>query len=113
MVPVDELPALLLQMVMSLYVGREQHSLRHYDVKLLNFFLKRLTDGVEMSGDGGSTSTSTSGSTTTAISMHYGFGERVFRLCYGGDLCSAGRAWIVKVQSINSMLCTILTGSCS
>ncbi|OQR89820.1 hypothetical protein THRCLA_09563 [Thraustotheca clavata] len=33
---------LFFQMVFALYVGRDQHELRHFDIKLLNFFLKSM-----------------------------------------------------------------------
>ena len=42
LLPIDELPAIVFQMIMSLAVGQEELNLRHYDVKLLNFFLKRV-----------------------------------------------------------------------
>ncbi|ETW06406.1 serine/threonine protein kinase, variant [Aphanomyces invadans] len=52
--------SLFFQMVFALYAGREQHQLRHYDIKLLNFFLQ---------------STSAEGTTMT-----YAFEEKVFEL---------------------------------
>ncbi|RHY66809.1 hypothetical protein DYB30_011841, partial [Aphanomyces astaci] len=36
-------PSLFFQMVYALYAGRAHHQLRHYDVKLLNFFLQSTT----------------------------------------------------------------------
>ena len=37
--PVGELPGLAFQMLFSLFVAQKELQLRHYDVKLLNFFL--------------------------------------------------------------------------
>ena len=41
--PYEELPCLLYQMLFSLYAAQKELSLRHYDVKLLNFFLCKPT----------------------------------------------------------------------
>ena len=41
--PHEELPCLLYQMLFSLYAAQKELSLRHYDVKLLNFFLRKPT----------------------------------------------------------------------
>jgi serine/threonine protein kinase len=41
--PVRHVPGVLLQMVASIYVARVRFSMRHYDVKLLNFFLRSAT----------------------------------------------------------------------
>lgn len=41
--PHEELPCLLYQMLFSLYAAQKELSLRHYDVKLLNFFLCKPT----------------------------------------------------------------------
>lgn len=38
--PVPEIPPLFLQMVIALHEAQRRFSMRHYDVKLLNFFLK-------------------------------------------------------------------------
>jgi serine/threonine protein kinase len=41
-VPLDMVRHLMFQMAFSLWVGREEHQLRHYDVKLLNYFMTKL-----------------------------------------------------------------------
>ncbi|KAG9399211.1 hypothetical protein AC1031_012171 [Aphanomyces cochlioides] len=49
---VEECPcwqSFFFQMVFALYVGREQHQLRHYDVKLLNFFLQSTNNDTKVS----------------------------------------------------------------
>ncbi|KAF0690469.1 Aste57867_18125 [Aphanomyces stellatus] len=49
--------SIFFQMAYALYAGREQHQLRHYDIKLLNFFMQ-----------------------STAHPLVYGFEETVFEL---------------------------------
>ena len=61
--PLDVVPQLLFQMCFSLYSAREAYSMRHYDVKLLNFFLRSLPDAVQ-----------------GHVVVRYGFGSRIFRL---------------------------------
>ena len=41
--PTEQLPALAFQMLFSLYSAQRELGLRHYDVKLLNFFLAKPT----------------------------------------------------------------------
>ena len=38
----EEISSMLFQMIASLAVGQSEMKLRHYDVKLLNFFLKSI-----------------------------------------------------------------------
>jgi serine/threonine protein kinase len=42
--PIDETRALLFQMAFSLHAAADRFSLKHYDVKLLNFFLQTFTN---------------------------------------------------------------------
>jgi serine/threonine protein kinase len=50
LLPIEEVPAVMFQMCMSLAVGQDELNLRHYDVKLLNFFVKRIDIG-ELAGE--------------------------------------------------------------
>jgi len=61
LLPLNVIPHLLFQMCFALYSARDTLSMRHYDVKLLNFFLRSLLPG----GD-------------QPVFMRYGLGQRTF-----------------------------------
>jgi hypothetical protein len=70
LVALAEVPAVVFQMVFSLWVGRQEFHLRHYDVKLLNFFVTTLAaQGRPQPGQ-----------QPAAAALRYGLGNRVFRL---------------------------------
>ena len=61
LLPLDVVQQLLFQMCFSLYAARESFSMRHYDIKLLNFFLRRFP------------------SPDQVVSVRCGFGSHVYR----------------------------------
>ena len=65
--PTERLAPMLYQMLFSMYAAQKELTLRHYDVKLLNFFLKTPTidEPVDISDDTGSASSQT-------MSIRYG-----------------------------------------
>ena len=50
--PAEELPPMLFQMLFALHVAQHELTLRHYDVKLLNFFLAAAPTPARGSGEG-------------------------------------------------------------
>ena len=52
LIDIPALRPLAFQMVFSLYAAQKEFDMRHYDVKLLNFLLKRMPECVRPSGDG-------------------------------------------------------------
>ena len=79
----ERLPALLFQMGFALYAAQQELSLRHYDVKLLNFFLATppappagLLGGGEGHGEGGEADT---------LSLHIGCDGAHYRFSLGAS----------------------------
>ena len=89
LLPTVEAQGFLFQMAFALYAGRAELSLRHFDVKLLNFFVSdasRLLRAGEVAGpDGGA------GGGGGGVTLRYGVGEDVVELCL-----PKGRAYLVR-----------------
>ena len=94
--PATDLPALVWQMAFSLFVGREQHRLRHYDVKLLNFFASHVGGGgggtQQQPADASAGHEAAVVPVSACAVMEYEFADRVVRL----ELPPA-RAYMVKL----------------
>ena len=58
----------MFQMVFAMYAARDKYSLRHFDIKLLNFFLKKIVQPGNEASEG-------------IIEITYGFGSDVYQLC--------------------------------
>ena len=70
---------ILFQMCFSLYACRERIAMRHYDIKLLNFFC---TDRLSVSSNAADI-VSKSGSTDLCTTLHFGFGDSIFNISIG------------------------------
>ena len=80
LLPLQEAQGFLFQMAFSLYAGRVELSLRHFDVKLLNFFVGNLCQTAVGDGsDGG-------------LIVRYGLGQDVMELYLPRD-----RAYVVSL----------------
>lgn len=89
LLPTVEAQAFLFQMAFALYAGRAELSLRHFDVKLLNFFVSdasRLVGGGQGGGEG-------LGNVEEGgpVTLRYGVGGDVVELCLPQD-----RAYLVS-----------------
>lgn len=89
LLPTVEAQGFLFQMAFALYAGRAELSLRHFDVKLLNFFVSdasRLVGGGGQGGGGG-------GNVDEGgpVTLRYGVGGNVVELCLPQD-----RAYLVS-----------------
>lgn len=67
--PAEQLPPFLFQMLFSLYSAQRELALRHYDVKLLNFFLCKPGSRLKGQVVGG---TQPKGATPSTVTLHYG-----------------------------------------
>lgn len=77
LLPLREAQGFLFQMAFSLYAGRVELSLRHFDVKLLNFFVGNMCNAAGEEGD---------------LMIRYGLGQDVMELHLPRD-----RAYVVSV----------------
>jgi hypothetical protein len=66
---------ILFQMLYSLYACRDKLALRHFDIKLLNFFV---TTGASLLTTTATTSATATSETKVPLSLLYSFGDRVF-----------------------------------
>jgi hypothetical protein len=102
-----EVRSMLFQMCFALYACREQLSMRHYDVKLLNFFStgadsllssagsKEEQQEEEAEEDSGMHLDSTDPSSECSLQyVHVGFGEHIYSLPLGGASCSASQSMV-------------------
>ncbi|CBN78046.2 conserved unknown protein (Partial), partial [Ectocarpus siliculosus] len=95
LLPTVEAQGFLFQMAFALYAGRAELSLRHFDVKLLNFFVSdasRLVGGGGQCGGGG-------GDVEEGgpVTLRYGVGGDVVELCLPQD-----RAYLVKLADFGT-----------
>jgi serine/threonine protein kinase len=98
----EEVRSFLFQMFFAMYAARESLALRHYDIKLLNFFA---TNDVDSSLLPSSSSPAVTGSTTSpdavpssAPQMVVGFGKHLFRI----DGAASHRPGIVKMADFGT-----------
>ena len=77
LLPLREAQGFLFQMAFALYAGRVELSLRHFDVKLLNFFVGNMCNAAGEEGD---------------LMIRYGLGQDVMELRLPRD-----RAYVVSV----------------
>lgn len=70
LLPLETVRSHLFQMCFALYSCREQISLRHFDIKLLNFF----------STSGASVLARPEAHSRSFVDVHYGFGKNLYRL---------------------------------
>lgn len=85
--PTEQAIGFLFQMAFALYAGRAELSLRHFDVKLLNFFVgdaSRLL--AERDGFIG-------GRSGEGVTLRYGLGEEIVELCLPEDRAQVVRGW--------------------
>lgn len=85
--PTVEAQGFLFQMAFALYAGRAELSLRHFDVKLLNFFVSDASRLLAAGSKGGVCGEEGSGDVT----LRYGVGADVVELCLPQD-----RAYLVR-----------------
>lgn len=85
LLPTVEAQGFLFQMAFALYAGRAELSLRHFDVKLLNFFVSDASRVLE-AGDSGRGEEEGGD-----VTLRYGVGADVVELCLPQD-----RAYLVR-----------------
>lgn len=81
--PTVEAQGFLFQMAFALYAGRAELSLRHFDVKLLNFFVSDASRLVACRGEG----------EKGGVTLRYGVGADVVELCLPRDRAYLVREW--------------------
>ncbi|CAM9674294.1 unnamed protein product, partial [Phaeothamnion confervicola] len=82
---IEEIRRFLFQMVVAVYAARRVYTMRHYDLKLLNFLVKDiLPPQHDICGDGGGASIdgrcNVRASGGESVTIHYGCGRYVFEL---------------------------------
>lgn len=92
----DNIRATLFQMLYGMYTGREQLSLRHYDVKLLNFFATSIEDLVSHHS---TTRKPLENSSTPSVSkdlgtvlVEYGFDQSIYSIPFERPAYSRGQS---------------------
>eukprot|EP00903_Cladosiphon_okamuranus_P011726 g11026.t3 len=94
LLPTVEAQGFLFQMAFALYAGRAELSLRHFDVKLLNFFVSDASRLLLRAGeDGGAGQDGGAG----GVTLRYGIGEDVVELCLPEE-----RPYLVKLADFGT-----------
>ncbi|CAM9154423.1 unnamed protein product, partial [Scytosiphon promiscuus] len=93
LLPTVEAQGFLFQMAFALYAGRAELSLRHFDVKLLNFFVSDASRLLTAGGSEGVPGAEGGGDVT----LRYGVGTDVVELCLPQD-----RAYLVKLADFGT-----------
>ncbi|CAM9880328.1 unnamed protein product, partial [Laminaria digitata] len=89
LLPPEEARGFLFQMAFALYAGRSELSLRHFDVKLLNFFVGDASRALGGAGGGRGEG--------DGVTLRYGLGQEVVELCLPRD-----RAFLVKLADFGT-----------
>lgn len=86
--PTEEAQGFLFQMAFAIYAGRAELSLRHFDIKLLNFFVSDASRLVKGWGEGEG-----AGREDRGLTLRYGVGADVVELCLPRDRAYLVREW--------------------
>ncbi|CAM9567628.1 unnamed protein product, partial [Sphacelaria rigidula] len=97
LLPLAEARSFLFQMAFSLYVGRAELSMRHFDVKLLNFLVADASALLTPGGRGGHGGGSDATAGLSWVALRYAVGSELVELCMPRD-----RAFVVKLADFGT-----------
>lgn len=91
LLPPEEARGFLFQMAFALYAGRAELSLRHFDVKLLNFFVGDASRAAATAAAAAGSAKGVGVRVEKGVTLRYGLGQDVVELCLPQD-----RAFLVS-----------------